>query len=725
MRLTKLQNTVFLDRYALRDKDNNLLETKVEDMWKRVAAAVAKAEKSEKRSEYEEKFYDLLYDFKFVPGGRILKSAGAENELTYYNCFVVPSPNDSRHGIMKTGTDIVEIMSRGGGVGINLSTLRPRGAYVKGVNGTSSGPVSWAEVYSQIAGSVIQGGSRRGALMLMLNVDHPDIEEFITVKQDLSKLINANLSVGISDSFMDAVKRNKDWKLTFNGEVYKTVKAVDLWNLICRYAWECGEPGVVFLERYNQMNNTWYYEPIIGTNPCGEQGLPAWGVCNLGHINLTKFIKEHSSEYTPYNLVDWEKLRETTVYAVRFLDNVIDVTPYFFKENEEVQKKSRRIGLGTMGLADALIKLNLRYGSEEAINFVEKLYRKIAQYAYEASIKLAEEKGSFYAFNPAKYLMSNFIRRLPDYLHYDIRQYGIRNATLLTQAPTGTISVLANVSSGIEPNFAFEYKRKDRIGEYIVKHPLYEEWITNHPNEQLPDYFVTAQELTPEEHVKMQATIQKWVDSSISKTVNAPNSHTIEDVKKLYMMAYDMGCKGITYFRDGSREGVLTKLGDKKKQQTSCVPIKKPVLTDAPARRIKIKTGCGDMWITLVFDDNENLREIFTVTGHSGGCAAHTEALSRMVSCALRHDIPPREVVKQLTEIKPCRSFDRLKQKNSTIKAKSCPHAIALEISKYIKQTEQEQEIEQVKNVCPDCGQPLQMSEGCMVCQSCGFSKCN
>src|SRR5712692_9457355 len=476
------------------------------------------------------------------------------------NCFVIPSPEDSRQGILDNLKLMTEIMARGGGVGINLSTLRPRGSYIKTVNGTASGPCSWAQLYSVATADVIQqGGSRRGALMLMLDDTHPDIEEFITVKRTRGKIEHANLSVCISDAFMQAVKDDAEWKLTWLGELKKTVRARHLWDLICKSAWESAEPGMVFMDRCNKLSNTWYYEEIRCVNPCGEQPLPPWGVCNLGALNLSAFVKDGQ--------MDWERLASASKVAMRFLDNVIDANEYFIEENRQAQLGTRRTGLGTMGLADALIKMKVAYGSEASVPLIERIYTTIRDASYEASSDIAAEKGSFPHFEREKYLQGQFIKRLPKATQKKIKEQGIRNAVILTQAPTGTTSLLAGVSSGIEPVYDFAMVRRDRTGEHILYHPLLQAWRDEHPNEPTPPYFVASNDLTPEEHVRVQATIQHFTDSSISKTVNAPNSHTVEDVQTLYRLAYELGCKGITYMRDGSRVGVLSHIEEKKPEQ--------------------------------------------------------------------------------------------------------------------------------------------------------------
>src|SRR5258708_10480677 len=481
---------------------------------------------------------DVEEDHSFVSAGIVAS-----------NCFVIPSPEDSRQGILDNLKLMTEIMARGGGVGINLSTLRPRGSYIKTVNGTASGPCSWAQLYSVATGDVIQqGGSRRGALMIMLDDNHPDVEEFITVKRTAGKIEHANLSVCVSDKFMQAVKDDADWDLIWQGEVKKTIRARHLWDLICTSAWESAEPGMVFMDRYNKLSNTWYYENIRCVNPCGEQGLPPYGVCNLGALNLSAFVRNGQ--------LDYEQLAEKTRISMRFLDNVVDSTEYFIPENAEAQLGTRRTGLGTMGLADALIKMKIAYGSDESLPVIEKIYKTIRDAAYDASADYAEEKGSFPRFERDKYMQGHFIKQLPKPIQEKIKKQGTRNAVLLTQAPTGTTSLLSGVSSGIEPVYDFAMIRRDRTGEHILYHPLLQAWRDEHPSEATPSYFVSSKDLTPEEHVRVQATIQKYTDSSISKTVNAPNDHTVEQEEKLYSLAYEMGCKGITYYRDGSHDSV-------------------------------------------------------------------------------------------------------------------------------------------------------------------------
>lgn len=778
-KLDGIRGDVFLDRYSLKDVDGKALEMFPEQMWARVAWGIAQVEKPEVRELWENKFYKALQDFKFVPAGRILSGAGTGYEVTYYNCYVIPSPQDSRHGIMTNIELTVEIQARGGGVGVNLSSLRPRGARVKKVNGTSSGPVNWAALYSTANHDVIQqGGSRRGALMLMINDWHPDVLEFITVKQDLTKIPGANLSVCVSNAFMEAVKNDSDWKLIYpdldtpgydelwDGDiekwqqrglpvkVYNEVKARYIWDLIAEAAWTSAEPGVVFIDRYNDMSNSWYFEKIIATNPCGEQGLGAWGVCNLGHVNLEPFANDGKFDY--------EGLRDHVAIATRFLDNVVDANLYFAPENEEAQKNGiRRIGLGTLGLADTMIKLGLKYGSRESLDEIEKIYTIIRDTAYDTSSDIAREKGSFAKFEADKYGQGKFIQTLPGQLQEKIAKQGIRNGILLTQAPTGTVSLLAGVSSGIEPVYEFTYKRNDRTGEHIVRHPLLEAWITAHPGEDVPDYFVSASGLTPEEHIEVQAMVQKYTDSSISKTVNAPNSHTVSDVKKLYNMAYELGCKGVTYFRDGSRTGVLSKVEEDKPESLAAVaevnaePVKpRPVQVSGTTYRLN--TPVGSAFITINEDENGEPVEVFLNVGKAGSdVTAMAEALGRMISTSLRFrgHLSAKEKVKeiadQLSGIGGRRSVglgpNRVRSLPDAVAA-----ALAMRYGDYLNgiahkilgdapvapsvETQPVTEMSTMStsavekktfDLCPSCGVgSLVYEEGCAKCYECGHSEC-
>lgn len=668
------------------------LETKPEQMMDRIAHGIAQAETTpEKRQEWEEKFRWLMNGWKFVPAGRILTGAGTPQALTYYNCYVIPSPKDSRDGIIATLSQMNEIFSRGGGVGINLSSLRPRYAYVKGVNGRSSGAVSWGSLYSFSTGLIEQGGSRRGALMLILNVWHPDVVEFVNSKREAGKIVNANISVGVTDDFMEAVEADADWDLVFpdvadpeynskwDGYLpnwlamgkrvikHKTVKARELWHNIIESAWASAEPGLFFIDRANKMSNSWYFSPLICTNPCGEQPLPGWAVCNLGAINLSKFVeKDETGEWQ----VSWEKLGISIRYAVRFLDNVIDSTPYFFEENRRQQQSERRVGLNTMGIAEMMIRLGIRYGSKESMAFINKLYEFIASESYRASTDLAVEKGSFPKFEAEKFLQSGFMMNMPESVRDQVATKGMRNVTVLTQAPNGTIGTMVGTSTGIEPFYSWTYMRKSRLGLHEENVRIVEEWKAEHPDQELPDYFVNAMDLSPEEHVNVLAACQRWVDSAISKTSNTPNSYSVEQTAALYTLMYRLGCKGGTIYRDGSRDEQVLMLKDEKKEEKAevsaagssheqvhteeagkVIPRNRPeVLT---GKTYRIRTGYGNLYITINEDQEGNPFEVFAQIGKAGGFfAGQAEAISRLVSLSLRSGIEIHALIDQLKGIR-------------------------------------------------------------------------
>ena len=579
--LSETQQHYFEDRYALKDKNGKNIETNIDQAWKRVARAIAESQ------DEAVSFYNLLYGFKFVPGGRILAGAGAENEKTFYNCYVIPVEarrdenrpklypgSDSREAIFDTIKTMVDIMSRGGGVGINWSVLRPSGGYLTRISGTSSGPVGWMDVASAAVGEVIQGGSRRGAAMFMLDDWHPDVLNFINAKRDMKKILNANVSVAISDRFMEALHAEKDWELVFpdtthpdynqewDGDIqrwktegrpicsYGNIKASKLWESIAKAAHASGEPGVVFLERYNELSTANGQERIISVNPCGEQGLGAYSVCNLGAMNLDAYVRPaHDKTIAKF---EWINFSDDVQTAIRFLDNVIDKTFYFLPETRAQQMKLRRIGLGVMGLADALVRMKIRYGSPESIEFVENIFRCMKDVAIVSSLVLADEKGSALGWSLDLYNRPYLLSWLRDNEHVHANM-GMRNLFLLTQAPTGTTSLLADVNSGIEPYFNIRTWREDRTGGRWVFAKAVSETVT--PGlEYTPDYVVTSKDITVEEHIAVQAAAQKYIDSSVSKTINAPNEQTVDETIKAFTLAYDSGLKGIAYYRDGSRD---------------------------------------------------------------------------------------------------------------------------------------------------------------------------
>jgi len=805
------------------------LELMPEQMFDRIAKHISSVEKTaEKKTEWEEKFRKLMDDWKYVPAGRIFTGAGTGQNLTFYNCYVIPHPKDSRQGIFDTLGQMAEIMSRGGGVGINVSSLRPRYAYVKGVNGRSSGSVSWASLYSFVTGLIEQGGSRRGALMLILNCWHPDIIDFINSKKEAGKITNANISVGITDDFMDAVKNDRPWDLVFpdttdplyaekwdgnikrwqslGGKIikHKTVRAADIWDNIIASAHASAEPGMYFIDRANYFSNSHYYADLPCTNPCGEQPLPAWGVCNLGHVNLSKHINKDTGE------VMWNELKQTVQYAVRFQDNVIDATPYFFEENKNQQMSERRVGMGTIGLAEMMIYKGVKYGSPDAVEFIDKLYQFIAVTAYETSVELAREKGAFEKFDAKKFLESGYMKAMPAYIRDLVLRYGIRNVTILTQAPTGTVGTMVGTSTGIEPFFSWTYFRKSRLGVHEEKIKLAQEWLDKHPGQDLPDYFTTAMELMPEEHVKVQAAVQRWTDSAISKTCNAPSDYTIEQTKQLYTLMYDLGCKGGTIYRDGSRdEQILAtdhkKLGKDASDQVSAAAkamadkVAKQEATQtalnpkevmsisgenvqiklAPRTRpdvmqgitYKMNTAYGNLYVT-VNEDGQGPFEVFAQMGKAGGFfSAQTEAITRMISLALRSNVAIEEIISQLKGIRgPDVSFSdggvifslpdaiakilekhiKRNDKQLTLDLPATPsdlpalvkEEIVIKTDEKIVETISEDKIKtnghltykktqkvSIANlgnapVCPSCANMMLLAEGCMKCEFCGYSKC-
>lgn len=765
--------------HSTRENVDKPIETDPSQMLARVASGISAQEKSSTQSHWKKEFTWLLEDWKFVPGGRILTGAGTDQNLTYFNCYVIPSPKDSRGGIITSLGQMTEIMSRGGGVGMNLSSLRPRHAYVKGVNGRSSGSVSWGALFSFVTGLIEQGGSRRGALMLILNVWHPDILDFINSKREMDKIVNANISVGITDAFMDAVRSDKEWTTYFpdtsdpeyndlwDGDIdrwkslgkkvvpYQTIKAKEIWDAIIESAWASAEPGVFFVDRYNKMSNSWYYTSIQCTNPCGEQGLPPWGVCNLGSVNLSRFVKDKK--------VLWEDLGRTVRGAVRFLDDVIDDTPYFYEENRERQQSERRVGLGTMGLADMLIKLELAYGSDASIDFIDKLYKFICVEAYSESAELAEEKGSFPMFDAEKFLESGFMKEMPEEIRELVRKKGIRNVTLLTQAPTGTTGTMVGTSTGIEPYYFWEWERVGRMGSNIERVAVYDDWVKKNPGKEKPEFFVSAMDLAPEGHVRVQAAIQRWVDSSISKTGNTPADYTVEQTANLYELLYDLGCKGGTTYRDGSRDTqvLIAKAKEKKKE----VEILEKVIIEEPKSRIRSKvlhgttyrkaTPIGTAYITVNSDGGpygEPFEVFINVAKVGSDVSADAEGLGRLISLILRMPSPltPRQrtqsAIAQLRGIGSGRPMGFGKNR-----VMSLPDAVAQVLEEHIgmepddsgypplpdeddvdiatKQFDLGLAAEVTPSVtpdiCPVCGNVTFVNiEGCKKCFSCGHSEC-
>lgn len=744
-------------------------ETTLAAVARRIADGVAQVESPKVRADVADAFADEIGSLRFVPGGRIWAGAGTGQQLTYFNCYVVPNPQDSREGIVQTLGRMIEIMSRGGGVGINVSSLRPSRATVRGVNGRSSGAVSWMDLYSRATGLVEQGGSRRGALMLQIEDWHPDLWRFIEVKKTPGMVENANISVRISDAFMAAVKADADWELVFPDtsdpeydalwdgdleawrargkpvQVYETPKARAIWSVLIQGAWEAAEPGVVFDERHEKESNSWYFNKLVCTNPCAEQPLPAWGVCTLGHVNLAAFYDAEAHD------VNWSALRRTVRMGVRFLDDIVDATPYFFDENRENQARERRIGMGTLGLGELLIRLGLRYGAPDAVQFIDKLYQFIAVESYLYDAELARDKGAFPAFEADKYLESGFMKRLPDHVRNAIRQHGARNVTILTQAPTGTTGTLVGTSTGIEPFYAFTYFRQSRLGfdeQYV---PIAQEWLAAHPGEKLPPYFVGAMDLTPEEHIYVQAAIQKWIDSSISKTANAPASYTVEDTARLYELAYDLGCKGVTIYRDQSRqEQVLHTKTETPAAEPPAIEAPPrghtlevyPVPSQVQGRTYRRQTPAGTARVVINEVDRDPF-EVFMLLGRAGSeVQSFMEALGRIISLYLRSDgnlSPRRRLQLAADQLKGIGGAHQMGF--GTDRVLSVVDAIGLILDRHLNPegTPEPSRLPAggptagtparpkatTMDLCPECNAPtLVYEEGCTHCPSCGYSRC-
>ena len=573
--------------------DELAVDSDIPATWQRVALAAAQAECQDIKT-WQQRFYNLLEDFRFLPGGRILAGAGTDKDVTLFNCFVMGTIDDSMDGIFDALKEAAITMQQGGGVGYDFSTLRPRG-FVAHHRGTiASGPVSFMRIWDAMCATVLSTGARRGAMMATLRCDHPDIEEFIQAKQESGTLTRFNLSVLVTDRFMQAVDNNADWPLIFPVDgheeadlecdwpgydhpvrcrIIRKVRARDLWQQIMRSTYEYAEPGVLFYDRINQYNNLAYRETISATNPCGEIPLPPYGACNLGSFNLTRYVR---SPFSDTATIDWQQLRDDIGIAVRFLDNIIDISRFPLVRHQAYETGSRRIGLGVTGLADALIMLGLSYNDSEALDQAASIMEFIRDNSYAASITLAREKQPFPFFQVDEYLHSPFIRKLPQELQAQIKQYGIRNSHLLAIAPTGTISLLAgNVSSGIEPVYDLQAKRRvlNHDGEFIdfkVRDYAWKLWQQLNGNEPLPEYFQTALMIEPRDHLNMQAALQPFVDNAISKTINVPEDYPFEDFVGLYHEAYRAGLKGCTTYRPNPVTGAILSVDEIQRSHHCC-----------------------------------------------------------------------------------------------------------------------------------------------------------
>ena len=578
--------------------DRACREQTITDTWRRIARALAAIE-STNTAVWEQRFFSILQDFKFLPGGRIHAGAGTARNVTLFNCFVMGTIEDSIPGIFSALQEGALTMQQGGGIGVDFSTLRPRGTLARGAGGIASGAVSFMHIWDAMCGTILSTGARRGAMMATLRCDHPDVEEFITAKQQSGHLRRFNLSVQITDAFLAAVRSNSEWPLVFPAAAFdgpgdivqrpwtgqvapipcrivKRVSARDLWERILRGTYDYAEPGVLFIDRINHLNNLWYREQLTATNPCGEIPLPPYGACDLGSLNLTRFVQ---SPFSAEARVDFEGIEQTTCIAVRLLDNVIDASRFPLTQQAENAHGSRRIGLGITGLADALVMLGLGYGSANSLTLVADIMRRICHTAYRSSTALASEKQIFPYFEGDRYSEGIFIRSLPEDIQNDIAKKGIRNSHLLAIAPTGTISLLAgNVSSGLEPIFAASYAR-DVLAEdggrkeFMLTDYAFDLWQRlQGPSTGAPNNFVTAGELPVRAHIEIQAALQPFVDNSISKTINVPQNTSFDEFKQIYDMAYDMGLKGCTTFRPNpTTGGILSELADGTEAPHCCV----------------------------------------------------------------------------------------------------------------------------------------------------------
>ncbi|MEY8801434.1 adenosylcobalamin-dependent ribonucleoside-diphosphate reductase [Leisingera sp. XS_AS12] len=749
-------------KYRFKKADGTPIDVTVEDSWRRIARDLARAEKQP--DVWEEKFYEALEDFKYLPAGRITAGAGTARQVTLFNCFVMGTVPDSMSGIFDMLKEAALTMQQGGGIGYDFSTIRPRGADVKGVAADASGPLSFMDVWDAMCRTIMSAGSRRGAMMATMRCDHPDIEQFITAKSDPARLRMFNMSVLVTDAFMEAVKSDGSWDLQFDGKVYHTVQARDLWNKIMQATYDYAEPGVIFIDRINKANNLSYIEQIAATNPCGEQPLPPYGACLLGSINLARLVAD---PFETNAHLDQEAMQDLVATAVRMMDNVVDVSKFPLEAQAEEAQNKRRIGLGVTGLADALLMLGLEYGTDEAARQTEEWLHSIARAAYLASVDLAKEKGAFPLFDAEKYLASGNMMNMDEDVREAIREHGIRNALLTSIAPTGTISLYAgNVSSGIEPVFAYAYTRKvlqkdgsrteEEVVDYAVQ--MYREKFGD--DAKLPGYFVNAQTLSPAAHVKMQAAAQKWIDSSISKTINCPEDISFDDFKDVYMQAWDQGCKGCTTYRPNDVTGSVLSVSesadtapgesadapheaDVDENGAEVVymsePLDRPQSLEGHTYKLKWPDSEHAIYLTIndiIINGHRRPFEVF-INSKNMEHYAWTLALTRMISAVFRRGGDVSFVVEELKAV-----FDP--RGGAWVQGKYIPSILAaiggviethliktgfLEGEGMGLKSDPQAEVVNLTpprgKACPSCGQfDMQMVEGCMTCRSCGHSKC-
>ena len=753
-------------KYRLKKADGTPVDGDVAETWARVALAAAAAETPEKRGEHAVAFARALTNFRFLPAGRILAGAGTDRSVTLFNCFVMGAIEDSMAGIFSHLREAALTLQQGGGIGYDFSTLRPKGALVKGVGADASGPVSFMDVWDAMCRTIMSAGSRRGAMMATLSCDHPDIETFIDAKREPGRLTNFNLSVLVSDAFMDAVNADADWELIFGGRVYRTVKARNLWNRIVRATYETAEPGVIFIDRINDENNLGYCESIRATNPCGEQPLPPYGACLLGSINLAKLVKQPFDDDAH---IDLDELAGLTRTAVRMLDNVIDISRFPLPEQRAEAIAKRRIGLGVTGLADALIFCRARYGSSESVALIDSWLSTLSDAAYLASAEIAGEKGSFPLFDAHEFLSRPFTLRLPQHIRAAIAKNGMRNGLLTSIAPTGTISLFAgNVSSGIEPVFAYSFTRKVLQADGSARQEIVEDYAYRAfrarfgSDAKLPDYFVNAQTLSPADHLAVQAAAQRHIDSSISKTINVPGDISFEEFKGVYLSAYELGCKGCTTYRSNEVTGAVLQATDPpaseireepaaapnppRPRETSggvvymTRPLDRPEVLIGQTYKIKWLDSDHAFYITVNDIEKDGRRRPFEVFINSKNMEAYAwaVALTRMISAVFRRGGDVSFVVDELKAI-----FDpRGGQWSQGRYVPSLMAAIGEVIEKhmidigFITPNESLLVPEERRAVavaaegaparfCPRCSSAsFVRMEGCDTCLACGYSRC-
>lgn len=729
---------VLSKRYYRKDSDGNCIETASDLFW-RVASAIAEEEKKYAKSNYQpeelaEKFYSVMTNGYFLPNSPTLMNAGSPlGQLSA--CFVLPV-GDSIEEIFDAIKYAAMIHKSGGGTGFSFSNIRSKDSRVGTTGGVASGPVSFLRIFNTATEQIKQGGTRRGANMGILRVDHPDIMEFIRAKEQEGEFVNFNLSVALTEKFMEAVEKGEDYNLIdpHSGAAKGTLNAKEVFDILVNKAWVSGDPGIVFLDRINRDNPTPQQGEMQSTNPCGEQPLLPYEACNLGSINLSKFVIPNKISDNKEESVDWERLKEIIHISVRFLDNVIDASKFPLEKIAEKVRTNRKIGLGVMGFADMLFALELPYNSEEALQLAEKIMEFIQTEGHNASRQLAEERGAFPAFSESIYKDGK----------------PLRNATVTTIAPTGTLSIIAGCSSGVEPIFALAFARHVMDGERLVEvNPYFENALKScdlYTNElmdavtnvgsiasfdflpqHIRDIFVTAMDISAEAHLRMQAAFQKYTDNAVSKTVNLPNNATIQDIDRIYRLAYTLGCKGVTVYRDGCKSGQVLNIGSKKEEkqnqnpQTVSIVRQRPDIVDGFTQ--KVKTGLGVLYLTVNEIDGQPF-EVFTTIGKSGrSITAKAEAIGRLVSLCFRSGVPVRDVVQQLKGIG---GEHPVFQKKGILL--SIPDAIAWVLeNRYLKgetpvPATKDQDLQNPS--CPECGSEMTFQEGCHICQNCGYSRC-